>query len=240
MEWLEGEKLMSFKAADAETRNALALNMFRAWYVPFYNFGVIHGDPHLGNYTVRPDLDINLLDFGCVRLFPPRFVKGVIDLFWALMRNDRDARGRGLRELGLHRPDQRGDRRLEPVGDLPLRPAHGGPGAADPGDQCRPRGPRGRRQGAPRLKEVGGVTPPREFVFMDRAAIGLGSVFLHLDAEINWHQMFLSLVGDFDLSPPSKSGRARRWPRTGSSCPLELTRASGPRGCASRGPKSRR
>ncbi len=82
MEWLDGEKLLAFKTADAEARNAVALNMFRAWYVPFYNFGVIHGDPHLGNYTVRPDLDINLLDFGCVRLFPPRFVKGVIDLFW--------------------------------------------------------------------------------------------------------------------------------------------------------------
>ena len=33
-----------------------------------------------------------------------------------------------------------------------------------------------------RLREVGGVTPPREFVFMDRAAIGLGSVFMHLEA----------------------------------------------------------
>ena len=28
--------------------------------------------------------------------------------------------------------------------------------------------------------KIGGVKPPREFVFMDRAAIGLGSVFLHL------------------------------------------------------------
>ena len=30
------------------------------------------------------------------------------------------------------------------------------------------------------LKEKGPVTVPREFVFMDRAAIGLGGVFLHL------------------------------------------------------------
>ena len=40
-----------------EQRNQLAYNMFRAWYVPFYDYGVIHGDPHLGNYTVRPDGD---------------------------------------------------------------------------------------------------------------------------------------------------------------------------------------
>ena len=33
---------------------------------------------------------------------------------------------------------------------------------------------------------------------MDRAAIGLGSVFMHLKAEINWHQMFHGLIDDFD------------------------------------------
>ncbi|MEO1020459.1 MAG: AarF/ABC1/UbiB kinase family protein, partial [Pseudomonadota bacterium] len=71
MEWLDGEPLLSFKDADREVRNTIALNMFRAWYVPFYGFGVIHGDPHLGNYSVRDDHSINLLDFGCVRIFPP-------------------------------------------------------------------------------------------------------------------------------------------------------------------------
>ena len=73
-----------------EQRDRLALNMFRAWYVPFYDYGVIHGDPHLGNYSVRPDLDINLLDFGCIRVFPPKFVQGVIDLYWALATGDRE------------------------------------------------------------------------------------------------------------------------------------------------------
>jgi hypothetical protein len=33
---------------------------------------------------------------------------------------------------------------------------------------------------------------------MDRAAIGLGSVFTHLKAEINWHRLFHELIDDFD------------------------------------------
>jgi hypothetical protein len=33
---------------------------------------------------------------------------------------------------------------------------------------------------------------------MDRAAIGLGSVFLHLAAEINWHRLFHELIQGFD------------------------------------------
>ena len=54
------------------------------------------------------------------------------------------------------------------------------------------------------LRRLGGVTPPREFVLMDRAAIGLGSVFLHLKAEINWHRMFHDLIGDFDVKSLAK------------------------------------
>ena len=40
---------------------------------------------------------------------------------------------------------------------------------------------------------------PREFVFMDRAALGLGSVFLHLRSEVNWYQIFHELTHDFDI-----------------------------------------
>jgi len=47
------------------------------------------------------------------------------------------------------------------------------------------------------LKRMGGVKPPREFVFMDRAAVGLGSVFMHLKAQLNWHQLFEDLIKDF-------------------------------------------
>ena len=48
------------------------------------------------------------------------------------------------------------------------------------------------------IRRLGGVRPPREFVFMDRAAIGLGSVFMHLKAEINWYRLFHELIDDFD------------------------------------------
>ena len=40
------------------------------------------------------------------------------------------------------------------------------------------------------LKEKGPVTIPAEFVFMDRAAIGLGAAYLRLGAELNYHRLF--------------------------------------------------
>ena len=70
MNWLDGKPLLSFKNEPLEIRNKVAEHMFRAWYVPFYHYGVIHGDPHLGNYSIAKDQVINLLDFGCIRVFP--------------------------------------------------------------------------------------------------------------------------------------------------------------------------
>ena len=49
------------------------------------------------------------------------------------------------------------------------------------------------------LKQKGPVTVPREFVFMDRAAIGLGAVFLHLAAELNFHRLFEEAIESFSL-----------------------------------------
>jgi hypothetical protein len=35
-------------------------------------------------------------------------------------------------------------------------------------------------------------------VIMDRAAIGLGAVFLRLQAEVNWHRLFHDVIAEFD------------------------------------------
>ena len=199
MGWLGGRPLLEFRDAPLEQRNRLAYNMFRAWYVPFYDYAVIHGDPHLGNYTAREDLSINLLDFGCIRVFRPSLVQGVIDLYRALETGDQDLAVHAYETWGFE------DLRKEVIDTLNLWAAF----VYAPLLEDRPRlieetnsGSEGRRvvfNVQRRLREIGGVTPPREFVLMDRAAIGLGSVFMHLQAEINWHQLFMDLISDFDL-----------------------------------------
>ena len=211
MTWLDGEPILDIaKTASQAVRDQIALRMFRIWYVPFYYYGVIHGDPHLGNYTVAPensaDRTVNLLDFGCIRVFPPRFVKGVIDLYHALQRNDRELAVEAYRSWGF------GDLSHEMIAVLnrwaafvygPLlddrarmiqERATGGPGA-----QGGTADGRGLVDGVHRdIRRLGGIAPPRAFVFMDRAAVGLGSVFLHLQAKVNWHRLFHEMIDDFD------------------------------------------
>lgn len=197
--WQEGRKIMTYVDADTQTRNTLAMNMFRAWYVPFYQYGVIHGDPHLGNYTVRDDLSINLLDFGCVRIFPAAFIGGVINLYNALKTNNLDLAVHAYETWGFKGLSKEQIETLNIWANFLYGPVLE--------DKTRPigeitNGVYGRETAEKvhkKLREIGGgIRVPREFVFMDRAALGLGSVFLHLKAEINWYQVFNELIEGFN------------------------------------------
>ncbi len=203
MNWLSGAPLLDFVAAhqtDVEARNEVALNMFRAWYVPFYTCGVIHGDPHLGNYTVAPERHINLLDFGCVRVFPPRFVEGVIDLYFALERGDRDLAVHAYETWGFNDLSNELLEALNIWAGFLYGPLLTDKPQPIMGEEDSLFGARVAGRVHSELRRLGGVRPPREFVLMDRAAIGLGSVFMHLKAEINWHRHFHELIAGFDVT----------------------------------------
>ncbi|HTS39283.1 MAG TPA: AarF/ABC1/UbiB kinase family protein [Xanthobacteraceae bacterium] len=205
LDWLEGRRLLEFKDETLSIRNRLAGAMFTAWWFPFSRYGVIHGDPHLGNYTVfeerKKAAGINLLDYGCIRIFPPKFVGGVVDLYNGLRKND-DA-------LVVHAYETWGFKKLSrelievlniwarfiygPLMDDRVRTIADG---VKPGDY-------GRRQAFEvhqALRRKGPVTVPREFVLMDRAAIGLGGVFLHLRAELNFHRLFSEAMEKFSVA----------------------------------------
>ena len=143
---------------------------------------------------------LNLLDFGCIRVFPPALVAAVIDLYDAVRTGDEALAAHAYRTWGfknlsrevidalnvwaqfVYEPLLEDKRQTlgELTGDI-----HG-------------------REIAERviaeLHRAGGVDIPREFVIMDRAAIGLGAVFLRLQAEVNWHRLFNEVIARFDVA----------------------------------------
>lgn len=198
-QWLEGRKILDFVDAPLGQRNEIALNLFHAWYVPLYNYGVIHGDPHPGNYTVRDDNGLNLLDFGCIRVFRPEFIKGVIDLYHALMEDDVDKSVAAYETWGFRNLNRDVIEVLNVWAKFLYGPVMEDKerviGEAKHGVYGRETA----REVHEQLKSLGGsVLIPREFVFMDRAALGLGSVFIRLGAEVNWYRLFNEMIEGFD------------------------------------------
>ncbi|WP_407519044.1 ABC1 kinase family protein [Methylobacterium oryzisoli] len=212
--WLDGEKILTHAQAPLEIRNRLAHAMFKAWWHPFSRAAVIHGDPHLGNYTVFSEdgepQGINLLDYGCIRIFHPRFVGGVVDLYKGLLHGDQQRIVHAYESWGFRRLN----RELIDILNIWARFIYG-PLLEDRvrtvADGVKP-GEYGRRQAFEvhrALKERGPVTVPREFVFMDRAAVGLGAVFLHLRSELNYHRLFEAEIDRFSLDDlAARQGRA--------------------------------
>jgi predicted unusual protein kinase regulating ubiquinone biosynthesis (AarF/ABC1/UbiB family) len=202
MTWLNGERLLSYVDRPVEERNRIATALFHAWWRPFAHHGVIHGDPHLGNYTVFEEggkpAGVNLLDYGCIRIFSPRFVEGVIGLYRGFQRNDRAAiteafRTWGFRELNDEMVDTLSlwarfiyqpllDDRVRTIAEGVAPHVYGRREVWEVKQRLKPKSP---------------VTIPREFVLMNRAAVGLGAVFLHLKAELNFHRLFEAEIEGF-------------------------------------------
>jgi predicted unusual protein kinase regulating ubiquinone biosynthesis (AarF/ABC1/UbiB family) len=214
MTWLDGRRLLDYKTHPLEERNRIARAMFRAWWYPFSHYGVIHGDPHLGNYTVFEDGEgraagVNLLDYGCMRSFAPKFIQGVVDLYRGLLHNDR--------ALVVHAYETWGftglSNELIDILNIWAKFIYG-PMLEDRvrtiADNTNP-AMYGRREAFrvhQGLQEKGPVKVPREFVFMDRAAIGLGGVFLHLDAELNYYRLFNDTIVGSDVAEVAERQRA--------------------------------
>jgi predicted unusual protein kinase regulating ubiquinone biosynthesis (AarF/ABC1/UbiB family) len=209
LDWLDGKKLLAFKKEPLDIRNRLASALYRAWWHPFSRFGVIHGDPHLGNYTVFMEAGepagINLLDYGCIRIFPAKFVGGVVDLYHGLQKKDRSLIVRAYEAWGFTGLTNE----LIDILNIWARFIFG-PVIEDRertiADGVKP-AEYGRREAFVvhrALKEKGPVRVPQEFVFMDRAAIGLGGVFLHLEARLNYHRLFNEAIEQFSVGQVAK------------------------------------
>ena len=129
MQWLDGEPLVAFENAPQEARDSIAVGLFDAWWRPFLRYGVIHGDPHLGNYTVaasgegrRKVEGVNLFDYGCVRVFPPRFVLGVVELYRALKAGDSARVAHAYEMWGFRKLNPRTTEAMNSLGPVHVRP----------------------------------------------------------------------------------------------------------------------
>ena len=135
-----------------------------------------------------------------MRIFPPRFVVGVVELYRALKANDRKRIADAYAMWGFARLTPGVTEAMTlwarfmcgPILDDRVRTAADG---VKPSDY-------GRREIGHVMRalkaEGGGLPVPREFVFLERATIGIGSAFLRLGARLNFHRMYEDAIADFD------------------------------------------
>ncbi len=103
MDRLDGYPLQDIMApgVDQELKDWVALKLFHLLWRQMFAFGVLHADPHPGNYLVTHHPKIGILDFGSVRIFEPAVRLGYLGLARGLLAGDAEAVGSAATDLGF-------------------------------------------------------------------------------------------------------------------------------------------
>ena len=101
-EWLEGTPLSRIIAdGTQEERDVAGLHYLRFLLSSPGRAGLLHADPHPGNFRITPDGRFGVLDFGAVAHLPDGFPPMVGNLLRIAMKGDSEAVLAGLREEGF-------------------------------------------------------------------------------------------------------------------------------------------
>ena len=133
-----------------------------------------------------------------MRIFKSEFIQGVIDLYFALQKKDNDKAVYAYEQWGFTNITKSKLEVLNKWANFLYSPLMKDKVQKIQESDSGVYGAKIASEVHQELRKLGGVKPPKEFVFMDRAAVGLGSVFMHLRAEVNWYRIFNSLIENFN------------------------------------------
>lgn len=108
MEYIEGYKLQDMFSAgiDQSLKDWIAVKYFQITWRQIIEFGVLHTDPHPGNYLITYHPKIAMLDFGSVRIFPEEIRLGYLRLAKAVLDRDEQAMAECFVVLGYRNPSE--------------------------------------------------------------------------------------------------------------------------------------
>lgn len=90
MDWLQGKHLKEFLVTnpDQETRNKLGQILWDFYDHQIHKLNQVHADPHPGNFLLREDGTMGVIDFGCVKEIPEDFYEVYFKLMSAQVVTD--------------------------------------------------------------------------------------------------------------------------------------------------------
>jgi predicted unusual protein kinase regulating ubiquinone biosynthesis (AarF/ABC1/UbiB family) len=75
MDWIEGKPLgdIAMDQLPAGVGTKLGQAMWDFYHYQMHKLKSVHADPHPGNFIITPDYKLGIIDFGCVKVIPPKF-----------------------------------------------------------------------------------------------------------------------------------------------------------------------
>ncbi len=170
---------------DQELKDWLAIKYFRVLWRQIFEFGILHTDPHPGNYLVTYHPKLGILDFGSIRVFPEEIRRAYYHLACGMVERDRATVTRCLVELGFI---DAGDDPAPFIRILDI--------IFEPVLEDRVYDPR-EYKSIERGLEIASISlqhrifkAPGHRVFLERALLGLDAYLKQLGTVTNWHRRY--------------------------------------------------
>jgi len=174
---------------DQSLKDWVARKYFRTVWRQILEFGVLHTDPHPGNYLVTYQPRLVILDFGSVRVFPQTIHDAYRDLIRATVSRDRDAMGGSLLRLGFLDP-QDDPNPLVDILEILWEPLM----IDRPCDRRKIDAIEKGMEAARIELEARSFKRPGHAVFLARALLGLDAYVLQLGTIANWHRELVACL----------------------------------------------
>ncbi len=177
------------EGVDQELKDWVAIKYYRLVWRQIFDFGVLHTDPHPGNYLVSYHPRLGMLDFGSIRVFPAKIRKAYLAMAVALLEDEDDDLGGALLDLDFIGPD-----------DDPAPMVHIMKIFCEPILQDRDYDPReyDSMEKTMEMAQIGFENrifrAPGHRLFLGRALVGLDSYLKQLGTVTNYHQLFAECV----------------------------------------------
>jgi len=105
--WIDGDPMSRIIASGTEAeRNLAGLRLATLHFSAPARAGLLHADPHPGNFRMLPDGRLAVLDFGAVARLPDGHPEPIGRLTRLALKGDAEAVLAGLRDEGFLKPDQ--------------------------------------------------------------------------------------------------------------------------------------
>jgi predicted unusual protein kinase regulating ubiquinone biosynthesis (AarF/ABC1/UbiB family) len=193
-DWLEGEPLdAGLTHAQLARRERTVRQLHHAFWHQFFRGGLLHADPHPGNFKCMPDGRLGLLDYGCVKVFEEPFMRAFGEMMHASLVEDEERLRDVFVDLGLME-DRESDDELE---DMQRLARYFSVGVRD--DEVFDFRDFDYVDAGRALVAhfLGRRRPPpaqRHFLFLTRVVLGYYEYFSRADARMNFHRMVMPYV----------------------------------------------
>lgn len=195
-DYLEGVDLgEALKNPDQAWRERVVERLSDAYWYQMLKGGVLHADPHPGNYRVLPDGRLGILDFGCVKIFDESFIEGFTAMVKARMTGDEEGLKDAMVALELV-SDRENEQELSDMSRI-AEYFSAGLLKDEPFDFAEYSYVRGAKELVTYFLQQRRVPPSqRNMIFMTRVVLGYYEYFSRARARMNFRQMVWRWIKD--------------------------------------------